>query len=166
MKKVIMLATYFPPAGGVSTFRITKFVKYLGRFNWEPIVLTVKAEHYIESNFVIDNSLLKDIPSDLKIYRTKIGRKSLVLKSLLNGLPTRWLKILFKSIGNIIKIEKPDLLFATGDPFFPLLIGPFARRFFGLKYIIDFRDPWMLAIPNYPPVGLKGKIFQPVNNFL
>lgn len=161
-----MIATYFPPAGGVATFRITKFVKFIGRFNWTPIVLTVKEKHYIDSKFLIDDSLIKDIPDGLRIYRTEIGSKSLVLKSLLNGLPTRWLKILFKTIGKIIKSEKPDLLFATGDPFFPLLVCPFAKKIFGLKYIVDFRDPWKLAIPDHPPVGLKGKIFQPVNNFL
>lgn len=166
MKKVIMVATYFPPAGGVATFRITKFIKFLGRFNWIPIVLTVKEEHYLDSKFVIDHSLLKDIPSDLKIYRTDIGAKAWVLKSLLNGLPTRWLKTLLGTIGQIIKTEIPDLLYATGDPFFPLLVGPFAKRFFGLKYVVDFRDPWKLAIPDHPLVGLKGKIFQPVNNFL
>ena len=161
-----MLATYFPPAGGVATFRISKFVKFIGRFNWIPVVLTVNDEHYVESKFVIDHSLLKDIPSDLIIYRTDIGAKSWFFKSLLNGLPTRWLKTLVKSIGQIIRNEKPDLLYATGDPFFPLLVCPFAKRCFGLKYIVDFRDPWKLAIPDHPPVGLKGKIFQPVNSFL
>ena len=92
MKKVIMLATYFPPAGGVATYRITKFVKFINRFNWKPILLTVKEEHYVDNKFMIDNSLNKDIPKNLKIYRTDIGRKSWMLKSLLNGLPTRWLK--------------------------------------------------------------------------
>jgi glycosyltransferase involved in cell wall biosynthesis len=129
-------------------------------------VLTVKEEYYVEANFNIDQTLVKDLPSDLVIYRTKIGSKSFFLKSLLNGLPTRWLKTLFFHIGKIIKSEKPDLIFATGDPFFPLLIAPFTKRFFGLKYVVDFRDPWKLAIPDHPPVGLKGKIFQPVNNFL
>lgn len=166
MKKVIMLATYFPPAGGVATFRITKFVKFISRFNWKPVVLTVKEEHYIESKFFIDYSLLKDVPSDVKIYRTNIGLKSWFLKSLFNGLQTRWLKSLFKAIGPIIKTERPDLLYATGDPFFPLLVGPFAKRFFGLKFVVDLRDPWKLAIPDHPPLGLKGKIFQPVNNIL
>jgi glycosyltransferase involved in cell wall biosynthesis len=166
MKKVVMLATYFPPAGGVATFRITKFVKFIHRFNWDPIVLTVKEDYYVESKFVIDHSLLKDIPSDLKIYRTDIGAKSWFFKSLLNGLPTRWLKKLFSVIKQIIKSENPDLLFATGDPFFPLLVGPFAKKFFGLKYVVDFRDPWKLAIIDHKPVGLKGRIFQPINNFL
>lgn len=166
MKKVLILATYYPPAGGVATFRITKFVKFIERFNWKPVVLTVNEKHYVDCKFPIDYSLLKDIPEDLSIYRTDIRKKFWVMKSLLNGLPTRWLWKLFKEIGPIIKREKPDILFATGDPFYPLLLGPFVKIFFGLNYIVDFRDPWKLAIPDFPPIGLKGKLSQPVNNFL
>lgn len=166
MKKVIIIATYYPPAGGVSTFRVTKFVKFLRTFEWQPIVVSVKDEHYRECNFVIDNSLLKDVPNDISLYRTRIGKKAPVLKGLINGLPTRWLGPLFKNIGRIIRKEKPDVLFATGDPFFPLLVAPFAKRFFGLKYVIDLRDPWKLAIPDHPQKGFKGRIFTPVNNFL
>ena len=33
-KKVLMIAQRFPPAGGVGTFRVTKFVKYLKEFGW------------------------------------------------------------------------------------------------------------------------------------
>ncbi|TKC13069.1 glycosyltransferase family 4 protein [Pedobacter polaris] len=166
MKKIIMLATYFPPAGGISTFRITKFVKFLPKFDCEPVVLTVNEMSYKESNFLIDTSLLKDVPKDLTIYRTNIGGKAFMLKGLLNGLPTRWLRPLFTTIGSIIKKEKPALLFATGDPFFPLLVAPFAKRFYGLKYVIDLRDPWKLAVIDNPLKGIKGKIFGPLNNFL
>ena len=166
MKKVIMLATYFPPAGGISTFRITKFVKYVPNFNWKPVVVTVKEECYKESNFLIDTSLLKDVPHDLTIYRTGISGEPTFLKGLRKGLPTRWLKPLFTTIGSIIKKEKPDLLFATGDPFFPLLVAPFAKSRYGVKYVIDLRDPWKLAVVDNPLKGLKGRIFGPLNNFL
>lgn len=166
MKKVIMLATYFPPAGGISTFRVTKFVKYLPVFNWKPVVVTVKEDCYKECNFLIDNTLLKDVAEDLTIYRTGIAKEPIVLKSLLKGLPTRWLRPLFSNIGSIIKKEKPALLFATGDPFFPLLVAPFAKSRYGLKYVIDLRDPWKLAVPDNPPKGFKGRIFGPLNNFL
>lgn len=161
-----MLATYFPPAGGISTFRITKFVKYIPNFNWKPVVVTVKEECYKESNFLIDTSLLKDVPNDLIIYRTGISTEPIFLKGLRKGLPTRWLKPLFTTIGSIIKKEKPDLLFATGDPFFPLLVAPFAKSRYGIKYVIDLRDPWKLAVVDNPLKGLKGKIFGPLNNFL
>lgn len=166
MKKVIMLATYFPPAGGISTFRITKFVKFLPRFNWQPVVLTVNEESYRECEFLIDETLLKDVADDLIIYRTGIEKEPTFLKSLRNGLPTRWLKPLFAIVGEVIKKEKPDLLFATGDPFFPLLVAPFAKRRYGIDYIIDLRDPWKLAVIDNPIKGIKGKIFKPLNNFL
>lgn len=161
-----MLATFFPPAGGISTFRVTKFVKYLPQFNWKPIVLTIREQHYKETNFIIDDSLLKDVSEELTIYRTRIASEPIFLKSLFNGLPTRWLIPLFSTIGNIIKKEKPSLLYATGDPFFPLLVAPFAKLFYGLNYIIDLRDPWKLAVQDNPIVGFKGKIFRPINNFL
>ncbi|UCE17746.1 MAG: glycosyltransferase family 4 protein [Gemmatimonadota bacterium] len=47
--------------------RTVKFVKYLTRFGWEPIVLTVSGEYFD----VIDEDIVKDVPGDTKIYRTK-----------------------------------------------------------------------------------------------
>ena len=166
MKKVIMLATYFPPAGGISTFRITKFVKYMRLFNWEPIVLTLNEESYKECKFLIDESLMNDIPANLTMYRTGLSKKPLFFKNLFNNIVTRWLPQLFSKIKYVVKKEKPDLLFATGDPFFPLLAAPFANALYGIKYIIDLRDPWKLEIPLHPPKGLRGKLKKPINNFL
>lgn len=166
MKKVIIPVTYFPPAGGISTFRITKFIKYLPDFDWKPVVLTVREECYKECNFLIDNSLLKDVSKELTIYKTGLGRNPFILKNLFKGLSTRWLRPLFSIIGSIIKKEKPALLYASGDPFFPLLVAPFARFFYDINYVIDLRDPWKLAVTDNPRKGFKGIIFQPVNNFL
>jgi glycosyltransferase involved in cell wall biosynthesis len=166
MKKVIMVATYFPPAGGISTFRITKFVKFLPHFKWEPAVLTVREECYKECDFLTDKSLLKDVKDDLIIYRTKIGKGPAILRSLFKRLPTRWLGPLFATIGQVIKEEKPSLLYATGDPFFPLLVAPYAKVRYGLNYVIDLRDPWKLAKPDEVPTSIKGKLFIVANNIL
>ena len=166
MKKVIMLATYFPPAGGISTFRITKFVKYMRYFDWEPIVLTLDEMSYRECNFLIDQSLIKDIPENLTIYRTGLSKKPFLFKNLFNNIVTRWLPPLFSKIKYVVKKERPDLLFATGDPFFPLLAAPFANLLYGLKYVIDLRDPWKLEIPLHSPKGVRGKLKRPINNFL
>nr|HID59939.1 hypothetical protein [Desulfobacterales bacterium] len=40
MKKVLMIAYYYPPLGGVGTLRTIKFAKYLPKFGWHPIILT------------------------------------------------------------------------------------------------------------------------------
>ena len=57
MKNILIIATYFPPMGGVGTVRVTKYVKYLRSFNWNPTFLTIDKEHI--TNY--DETLLKDI---------------------------------------------------------------------------------------------------------
>lgn len=157
-----MLATYFPPAGGISTFRVTKFAKYLHKFGWEPVILTIREECYYERKVLIDKSLLKDIPEKLTIYRTGLSG---ILKLLQIKDPSiLWLPPLFSSIKSIISKEKPMLLYATGDPFIPLIVARFAKLFYGLNYVIDLRDPWKLAIPPKPVRGFKSRMRQIIDN--
>lgn len=68
MKKVLIVAYYFPPSGGPGVQRVLKNVKYLTQFGWEPIVLTVENGQFP----AIDESLFKEIPEGTKIFRTKI----------------------------------------------------------------------------------------------
>ena len=42
LKKVLVISYYWPPSGGPGVQRVLKFCKYLHKFGWEPIVLTVK----------------------------------------------------------------------------------------------------------------------------
>ncbi len=65
-KKVLIIAYYFPPLGMGGVQRVSKFVKYLPSFGWEPIVLTVKDIEY----FSHDDSLLKELSEEIKIKRT------------------------------------------------------------------------------------------------
>ncbi len=68
MKKVLIITYYWPPAGGPGVQRWLKFVKYLSDFNVEPIVYIPENPEYP----MLDNSLLADIPKDVKIYKQPI----------------------------------------------------------------------------------------------
>lgn len=68
MKKALIISYYFPPSGGPGVQRVLKFVKYLPLYGWEPIVLTVKDGDFPAR----DESLLKEIPDNIKVYRTHI----------------------------------------------------------------------------------------------
>ena len=46
VKKLLLVAYYTPPLGMSGVMRVTKLAKYLPRFGWEPLVLTVKPIAY------------------------------------------------------------------------------------------------------------------------
>lgn len=68
MKKVLIVAYYFPPSGGPGVQRVLKYTRYLREFGWEPVVLTVE-----NGNFPArDESLFNEIPSGVRVIRTEI----------------------------------------------------------------------------------------------
>ncbi len=78
-KKVLIITYYWPPAGGPGVQRVLKFAKYLPEFGWDPIILTVKDGEFP----AYDESLLKDISPDTKIYHTRSLEPFTIYKPLL-----------------------------------------------------------------------------------
>lgn len=79
-KKVLIITYYWPPAGGPGVQRVLKFVKYLPSFGWDPIVLTVENGEYP----AIDLELEKDIPAEIKVYKTKTWEPFSIFKKINN----------------------------------------------------------------------------------
>ena len=67
MKKVLIIAYYWPPAGGAGVQRVLKYAKYLPEFGWESIILTVNSP----DSPIEDLSLLDDISPKTKIHVTQ-----------------------------------------------------------------------------------------------
>lgn len=67
-KKILIITYYWPPAGGPGVQRWLKFAKYLPDFGWKPIIYTPENPSYP----LLDESLLKDVPENLEIVKTKI----------------------------------------------------------------------------------------------
>ncbi|NVM04407.1 MAG: glycosyltransferase [Candidatus Helarchaeota archaeon] len=167
MKKVLILAYYYPPLGMGGVQRATKFAKYLPV--WKPIVISVKGVEY----YSYDESLLKDI-SNIKIVRTgsldplriafifrRIFRrkKNIVnriyregrLKRFYNTI-SRWIFIpdskllwipfaVLKSL-KIIKKENISIIFTTSPPNSSHIAGLFLKWLSKVKWVADFRDYW------------------------
>lgn len=158
MKKVLIIAQRFPPAGGVGTFRVAKFVKYLKEFGWEPSVITINRNLYTGLTWY-DNDLEKDIPGDVNIYRTDIWQFPYI-----NDEGVKWVPYLFINAIKIIRKERSQLVYITGGPFLPLVVGPFIKFLFKLPYIIDLRDPWKLAYHRVTNKGLKNQLMRLLDN--
>ena len=58
-----------------------------------------------------------------------------------------------------------DVAFLTGGPFEQLVLGPYLRARFGIRYVIDLRDPWALDL-RPPSKLLKRKFYCYVQGIL
>jgi len=67
LKKVLIITYYWPPGSSPGVQRFLKFTKYLENFGWKPYVLTVNNGSYPSR----DESLLKDVPAGVEVFRTK-----------------------------------------------------------------------------------------------
>ncbi|OCA76921.1 glycosyl transferase family 1 [Chryseobacterium artocarpi] len=67
-KKILIITYYWPPAGGPGVQRWLKFAKYLPEFGWKPVIYTPENPSYP----LLDETLMKDVPKDIEIVRTKI----------------------------------------------------------------------------------------------
>jgi glycosyltransferase involved in cell wall biosynthesis len=67
MKQVLFITYYWPPSGKASLYWPLAMVKHLPQFGWQPVVLTVKEDSFTQT----DESFAKDLPTDLKVIRSK-----------------------------------------------------------------------------------------------
>lgn len=165
MKKVLVITSHFPPSAHVGAKRIAKFCKYLPQYGWLPIVITRKTSQF----HLLDESMSNNIPPDLQVYRVgtekKIAPKSKSLarlrgRNLLRGILVKaycfiffydysWVIQSFLQARRIIRKNNIKIVFTTFPNAETLLVGLLLKVFMKIKWVCEFRDPWVLLHPNY-----------------
>ena len=77
IRRVLFVAYAFPPVGGVSVQRVSKFVKYLPEYGWTSSVLTVANP----SVPLFDETLVGEIPPNTLVRRARTLEPGYGLKS-------------------------------------------------------------------------------------
>lgn len=162
MRRVLVLAYYFPPMGLSGVQRVAKFVKYLPEHGWLPTVLTVDPAGY----FAYDETLLHEVESaGVDIVRTStwdptrlFGREETV--PLPSESKRKWLSTLSQfffvpdnKIGwmpHALRVGKRlldeqhfDAIFSSAPPYTAHLIAARLSQKSGLPLVLDFRDDWV-----------------------
>lgn len=171
MKKVLIIAYYWPPSAGSGVQRWLKFVKYLRDYGWEPIVYTP-----LNPDFdLTDEALLAQVPASVqvlkrpifepfKVYelltRKKAGQRvNAVYEKGSGGIAQKlalWLRsnvfipdarMLFIRpsiawLSRWLKQNQIDAVVSTGPPHSMHLIARALHQKTGLPWLADFRDPW------------------------
>jgi len=113
MHKVLIISYYWPPAGGPGVQRWLKFTKYLPEFQIHPVVYIPENPKYP----ITDNSLIKEIPEHVTIYKNKIF-EPYYLAGFLNKNKTKQISSGVISDSNPSLLEK-TLLWIRGNMFIP-----------------------------------------------
>lgn len=171
MKKVLLIAYYWPPSGGPGVQRWLKMTHYLAELGCDITVLTVRPE--MASYPHTDERMVEDVHASIKVIQTdafnpyrvfgkgsekkgvaanfsipKRGRLKFWLLSFLRShlfIPdprrgwNRWAK---REAIKLCKSEDFDAVITTSPPHSTQLIGLHLKRKLGIRWIVDFRDPW------------------------
>ncbi len=171
MNKVLIITYYWPPSGGAGVQRWLKFSKYLPKYGWEPIVLTV--DPGFAAYPVTDKSLEDEVPNDLKVFTTpaidyfsiyKKDKSKIPSAGFANNIdntfkgkllrfirgnffipdPRRgWNGYAFRKACALIESENINHVITTSPPHSTQLIGlRLKKKYPGIKWIADLRDPW------------------------
>lgn len=186
IRRVLVIAYYFPPLGLSGVQRTLKFVKYLPYYGWEPIVLTSKPTSY----YAFDETLGGEI-HETKIYRAsepgfgifrkkkvktiqfpsyfkqKIGRA--MLQTIYQpDSKVRWKKNALELGEEILRKYKINAIFATAPPYTDFLVAKELSIRFNKPFVIDYRDSWVDNPFNFYPtpfhksysIGLESEVLK------
>lgn len=171
MKRVLVIAYYWPPSGGSGVQRWVKFCKYLPQEGWQPLVFAPENADYPS----LDPSLEADLPKDLEVLRGRIWEPYAAYRKLLGGKNAStqvteissgkktwkqklslwiranlfvpdprvgWVKPSVKTLKAYLAEHPVDVIVTTGPPHSVHLIGLQLHKALGIPWIPDFRDPW------------------------
>lgn len=172
MKKVLIIAYYWPPSAGSGVQRWLKFVKYLRQYGWEPIVYTPENPDFD----IQDPALEKEIPPGVEVLKTPIkepfswyakwiGKKGTQqVNPVMKGegklnwkskmalwiranvfIPDSrmlWIRPSVRFLHKWLKTNQVDAMVTTGPPHSMHLIGLGLKAHTNLPWLADFRDPW------------------------
>ncbi|WP_083893983.1 glycosyltransferase [Haloferax mucosum] len=154
-RRVLIPTYYYPPYGTVGIFRISKFIKYLPEYGWEPYVVTVRPEFHEGSESVqqfeaVHNAVERTIRTDIPLNTISKGAKHVFnsepLKKNLNH--ALWLPELYRTCVQAIEDLDIDVVLSSGGPFIPLVVLPLLQQKTETPYVVDLRDPWTTEFQN------------------
>ncbi len=183
MKRVLVLAYFFPPLGGGGCQRTLKLTRYLEPAGWLSTVVTTLDPDY----WILDPTLLDEVPRSAEVIRVRgmtalralrfLSRWGLdvekpqdarrprafrALRSLSRWilLPDGyrgWAEAARRAAERRLEAGDVDALWTTSSPESAHLAGLALKRRHGLPWVADFRDPWVGRVTYRPPTALHDR---------
>jgi len=138
MKKLLLITYHFPPSAASGAFRMLGFARHLPSFGWQPIVVAPPTLPWEP----IDPDLVKQIPAETIVHQVNYpSRAPKILRVLAQD--AIWLPRAWFACKRAISRHQPDAILTSGPPHCVHLLGRRLKRWSGLPWVADFRDPWI-----------------------
>ena len=164
--KILIVAFYFPPAGGGGVQRPLKFAEHLHTRGFEVHVLAPDDPKWI------DRDESQPLPEHVRVHRARFlgprGRRPAEELHALEGMPLRrtlhrgrllgrrvlvpdenvsWGATAIAAASGIVRREGIDVVLTTSPPGSVHLVGAAVKRMTGVPWVADLRDP-LVAHPH------------------
>ncbi len=140
VRRVLMVTPHFPPDSSAASHRVRLLAPYLSEHGWEPTVLTVDPRDYEGG---VEPALNALVPPSLRIVRCRAWSASWTRPIGFGDLGLRAFANLRATCRDLLRAQHFDALFITLYPVYPALLGPGLKRQFGVKFVLDYQDPWV-----------------------
>jgi hypothetical protein len=142
VKKILIISPHFPPSNLAAVHRTRLFARHLPSFGWEPVILTVHEKYYEEA---LDHNLGKLVPQELQVEKAKA--LPVTRPRLIGDIGLRAFFQLYRKAKKLTKERKIDFIYIPIPSFYVALLGRWLHATTGIRYGIDYIDPWVHRFP-------------------
>lgn len=142
IKKILIISPHYPPSNLAAVHRSRLFAQHLLSFDWKPIILCVDENDYEEE---LDWNLHSLLPKEQRIE--KVRALPVTNPRIIGDIGLRAYFQLRRRALELVRNEKIDFVYIPIPSFYVSLIGTYLNRKTGVKFGIDYIDPWVHQFP-------------------
>jgi glycosyltransferase involved in cell wall biosynthesis len=168
LKRVLIVAYYFPPAGGIGSQRASGFARHLPAFGWEPVVLAPAEPSYHRdpepddlAAHVVRTGSFEFSRAGKRVLRVGgDGTAPAPVQGVRGALQQGARRLLYQPDAQIgwyppavwagrraLHDRRVDAIISTSFPITAHLVARHLHRATRVPWIAEFRDPWSLRLP-------------------
>jgi hypothetical protein len=156
MQKVIFFAPYFPPSALPPSQRVRLLMPYFAKYKLQPVVFTVSHKNRTD----VEDSWLQSITENYDFEKKEIPcfNNNLSRKIGIGDIGIRIMPFYFFYFIYYSLFHKPAFVLYIVPPWNILIIAPMLKFLTGVKYGIDYIDPWIVDDKKRINKNIKSKI--------
>jgi len=161
LKKILIISPHYPPSNLAAVHRSRLFAQHLPKFGWNPIILTVDERDYEES---LDWNLHAMLPKNQRIE--KVRSFPITNPRLIGDIGLRAFFQLRRRALELVRSDVIDFVYIPIPAFYTALLGPYLHKKTGVKFGIDYIDPWVHRFPGSDKIFSRHWFSMHVAKFL